>query len=109
MMPGLAVVSIVALSGAFVPQPSWLAKGTFVVVGILLSNARIYRFYGTMRGLAFAIAALPLHVLSQGVAAIALCAGWVLRDTLGDRAPDATTQAYAEVGLEMWPPVPRRR
>jgi hypothetical protein len=49
-----------------------------------------------------------LHIFVQIVAAIALCTGWVLRDVFGDVSPDATTQAYSEVGLEIWPPVPRR-
>lgn len=109
MTPALAVVSIVALSGAFLPAPVWPAKGTVALLGILLINLPVYRFYATMRGLAFAIAAVPLHLLAQGVAATALCTGWVLRDTVGDLSPDATTQAYAEVGLEIWPPIPRRR
>jgi len=33
---------------------------------------------------------------------------WMLREIFGDPSPDATTQAYSEVGLETWPPVPRR-
>ena len=50
----------------------------------------------------------PLHLVVQIVAALALCAGWFLRDVFGDLSPDATTQAYSEVGLDMWPPVRRR-
>jgi hypothetical protein len=49
-----------------------------------------------------------MHVVIQAIAAVALCMGWLLRDTIGDRLPDATTQAFSEVGLEIWPPVPRR-
>jgi hypothetical protein len=109
MPPALAVVSIVALSGAFLPAPSWVAKGTIAFLGILLANIPVYGFYARSRGLAFAVATVPLHILAQSVAAIALCTGWVLRETVGDRSPDATTQAYAEVGLEIWPPVPRQR
>jgi hypothetical protein len=30
-----------------------------------------------------------------------------LRDAIGDSEPDAITQAYAEVGVNTWPPVPR--
>jgi hypothetical protein len=47
-------------------------------------------------------------LFAQAVAGVALCAGWVLRDVFGDASPDATTQAYSEVGLETWPPVPRK-
>jgi hypothetical protein len=49
-----------------------------------------------------------LHIFAQIVASLALCTGWILRDVFGDASPDATTQAYSEVGLEMWPPVRRR-
>lgn len=109
MPSAMAVVSIVALSGAFLPAPWWLAKGTVVLLGILLANMSVYHFYAKTLGLAFAIVAVPMHLFTQGVAAVALCAGWLLRGTVGDRSPDAATQAYAEVGVERWPPVPKRR
>jgi len=108
MPSALAIVSIVALTGAFLPAPSWMLKGSFALIGILLVNVEVYAFYARTRGLAFAISAVPLHLFVQGVAAVALCTGWVLRETIGDRSPDASTQAYAEIGVEMWPPVPRR-
>ena len=108
MPPALAVVSIVALSGAFLPAPPWFVS-ILALLGVLLANAEVYSFYARKRGLAFAIAAVPVHLIVQGITAVALCTGWVLRDTIGDRSPDATTQAYAEIGVEMWPPVPRRQ
>ena len=109
MTPVLAVATIVALSAAFLPEPSWWLKVSIAVVGVSLANLPVYRFLTRSRGLAFTVAAMPLHLLSQGIAAVALCIGWIQRDIVGDRAPDATTQAYFEVGLETWPPVPRRR
>jgi Glycosyl transferase family 2 len=109
MPPVFAAVSVIALSGAFLPEPSWQAKATIAMVGILVANLPVYRYYAEMRGLAFAICAAPLHFVTQSLAAIALLSGWVLRNTVGDRSPDAATQAYAEVGVEKWPPVPRRR
>jgi glycosyltransferase involved in cell wall biosynthesis len=109
MPSALAVVSIVALSGAFLPEPWLLTKAGIALSGVLAANMRVHRFYARTRGLAFAVGAIPMHLFAQGVAAVALCVGWILRDTVGDRSPDATTQAYAEVGLETWPPVPRRR
>ncbi len=108
MPPAAAVLSVVALSGAFLPAPSWQVQGTVALLGVLLANAGVYSFYARRRGLGFAIAAVPLHLAVQGIAAVALCAGWVLRNTVGDRSPDAATQAYAEIGVEMWPPVPRK-
>jgi hypothetical protein len=68
----------------------------------------VNHFFARARGFGFALACVPLHVLMQTVAAGALCAGWGLRYVFGDVSPDATTQAYSEVGLEIWPPIPRR-
>jgi hypothetical protein len=108
MPSAFAVVSIVALAGAFHPAPSWTVKVGVAIAGILAANFPVYRFYADTRGLAFAISAVPMHLMAQAISALALCVGWFLRDTVGDRSPDAVTQAYAEVGLEKWPPVPRR-
>ena len=78
------------------------------MAALLLTNLPVHRFYVETRGFWFAIVSAPLHIVVQIVAAIALCTGWILRDVFGDVSPDATTQAYSEVGLEIWPPVPRR-
>ena len=105
----LAVVSIVALSGSFRPATSLVSKLTLAVFGVLVVNFPVYEFYRQRRGFLFALSALPLHILAQAVSACALCTGWLLRSTIGDRTPDAATQAWAEIGLESWPPVPKRR
>jgi len=105
----LAVVFMVTLSGAFHTTAWWLPKVTMALFVFVLANSGVYRFYAAARGSIFAISAIPLHLIAQGVSAVALCTGWLLRSVIGDRAPDAATQAYAEVGLDTWPPVPRRR
>ena len=79
------------------------------LVMILLTNLRLQRFSAASRGPMFALAAAPLHVLVEVVSAFALVTGWLLRNLVGDRVPDARTQAFSEVGLELWPPIPRRR
>jgi hypothetical protein len=96
------------LAAAFVTSPHAAAKGGAALLGLLLTNLPMHRFYAGARGLGFAILAAPLHLLVQIVAGVALCTGWILRDVFGDVSPDATTQAYSEVGLQIWPPVPRR-
>lgn len=80
-----------------------------VVHTLTRAELGLFAFWVRRRGLMFAIAATPLHALVKLVAAAGLVAGWFLRTTVGDPAPDAATQAFAEVGVEMWPPVPRRR
>lgn len=106
--PVLAVIGIVAVSAAFVPEPHPATKFVIGLFAIVLANLPIHRFYSRVRGLGFALAAAPLHLFVQLLGGAALCAGWLQRGAIGDSVPDARTQAYAEVGLETWPPVRRR-
>ena len=108
LIPAVALLGTVLLAAAFVPAPLPSAKFGLALAALLLTNLPVHRFYASTRGLWFAILSAPLHVLVQIVAGIALCTGWILRDVFGDVSPNATTQAYSEVGLEIWPPVPRR-
>lgn len=108
LIPGIGIVGSLTLVAAFLPEPRVGIKGAIALGVLLVTNLPVYRFYARARGFGFAIAAVPVHLVVQAVSGIALCAGWVLRDAVGDRLRDATTQAYAEVGLEKWPPVPRR-
>lgn len=97
------------LIAVFVESTLAVALAVLAVVALLAANFRVYRFFAKRRGLTFAVAAAPLHILVQIVATLGRCSGWVLRNAIGDPSPDATTQAFAEVGLEMWPPVPRKQ
>jgi len=108
LIPAVAILGTLMLAAAFVPAPQPSAKIGVALAALFLTNLPVHRFYAETRGLWFAVVSAPLHILVQVVAAIALCTGWVLRDVFGDVSPDATTQAYSEVGLEIWPPVPRR-
>ena len=96
-----------AFTAAFVPQPFWTPLVAITASVVILVNLPVHSFFVSVRGLGFAVAVAPLHLLIQGVAGIGLCTGWLLRDVFGDHPQDATTQAYAEVGVETWPPVRR--
>ena len=109
LAPAIGLLGTLSLLGAFVPPPHATSKWAIALGALVVTNLPIHRFYARTRGLAFAVASAPLHIFAQIIAAVALCTGWILRDLFGDSSPDATTQAYAEVGLEMWPPVRRRR
>jgi hypothetical protein len=96
------------LAAAFLPRPYVSTETALALAAVMLSNISIHRYYANSRGIGFALAATPLHLCVQAVSAVALCTGWIIRDAVGDIVPDATTQAYSEVGLQVWPPVPRR-
>ncbi|HEX9085493.1 MAG TPA: hypothetical protein VF836_12215, partial [Gemmatimonadaceae bacterium] len=108
LTPAVALLATLMLAAAFVPTPRAGAKGGVALLVLLLTNLPVHRFYASARGLGFALLSAPLHTFVQIVAGLALCTGWILRDVFGDVSPDATTQAYSEVGHEIWPPVPRR-
>lgn len=108
MTPAVALLGTLSLAAAFVPSPDAAIKAGIVLGILFLCNLQVHRFYARTRGLTFAAVSVPLHIGAQIIAAVALCTGWLLREIFGDPSPDATTQAYSEVGLETWPPVPRR-
>jgi glycosyltransferase involved in cell wall biosynthesis len=108
LIPAIAIVATLTLAAAFLPSPHSIAKGSIALLVLILSNLPVHRFYARVRGLGFAIVSAPVHIVVQIISAVALCTGWILRDVFGDLTPDATTQAYSEVGLEIWPPVRRR-
>lgn len=109
LAPVFALLCIVLLSAAFLPRPNVLTKLSIVLLAAIALNLPAHLFFGRVRGLAFTIGVVPLHLLMQAIVGLGLCAGWVMRHAVGDRAPDAATQSYAEVGVDTWPPVPRAK
>lgn len=107
LAPAFAMLCFVAFSAAFFPTSNAAVKAAIFVLGAIALNFPAYRFFAKMRGIPFAVLVAPLHLLMQAINGLGLLAGWALRDAIGDREPDAATQAYAEVGVEIWPPVPR--
>lgn len=107
-IPAVVMVAAVMLTAAAGPGHDWMENiaVAFLIGAVMNLPACIY--FWRRRSLGFALLVLPLHMLAQATAVAALTIGWLLRDTIGDRIPDATMQAFAEVGVEMWPPVPRR-
>jgi glycosyltransferase involved in cell wall biosynthesis len=106
----LVWLSLLLVVAAFVWR-SWLvAAWAGVAFAIVLAfNRALYAFFFKTRGLAFAIAVIPLHTLYYINNGFAVLYGWTLHHLFGDPMPDATTQAYAEVGVDMWPPVPAKK
>jgi glycosyltransferase involved in cell wall biosynthesis len=79
-----------------------------LLVPVILLNWAMLRFFWRVRGLGFALAVVPLHLqyyLLNGVSAIV---GLLLHHSVGAPMPDPTVDAFAEVGLQRWPPVPAK-
>jgi glycosyltransferase involved in cell wall biosynthesis len=108
-IPAFVILSTFALSAAFLPNPDWPVKVVSLGAITILVNLQVLRSYARRRGILFTLAAAPVHLFFQAVSTLGLCAGWFMRDAVGDRLPNAAIQAYSEVGLEMWPPIPRQQ
>jgi GT2 family glycosyltransferase len=108
--PTLAALagSAAAFAAARILHMGWIAPLVLSAALLVMADQDVFRFFSRRRGAAFAIAVVPLHIAAQFVAIAGLFAGWVLHHTVGDPAPDATTQAFAEMGVQVWPPVPRK-
>ncbi|MDQ3998132.1 MAG: glycosyltransferase family 2 protein [Gemmatimonadota bacterium] len=79
---------------------------TAVVLRNLLPQ---HRFFMRHSGHAFALAAVPLELLSYLVNGVAVVVGWLSRQLLGEPKPHPRVEAFAEMGVRTWPPVPSRR
>jgi len=86
---------------------SRIAIGCAIVV--LFLNRRLYAFFERARGFWFSVRAIPFHFLYYGLNTLSVLYGWLLHELIGGPAPDPAIEAFAEVGLKTWPPVPTKR
>lgn len=101
---GLALAG--ALAAAALRDPRWLWLAAAGLGFVTLASLPFYRFLARANGVIFAIAAIPLHLLYYLLNGICASAGWLLHHAVGEPAPEAAVQAWAEVGVRRWPPVP---
>ncbi|HUF30744.1 MAG TPA: glycosyltransferase family A protein [Gemmatimonadaceae bacterium] len=88
---------------------AWLLPAALWLLPVLVTNVRLYAFFARIRGMRFALAVIPLNLLYYSLNIVSFTFGWLLHETVGAPRPDPTVEAYAEVGLETWPPVPTKR
>lgn len=102
----LAAITLVL--GAF-RGSLWLAGfGLALLIPVLALNWHLWSYMARLRGIAFAIAIVPLHLMYYALNAVSFLLGLVLHQTVGAPVPNPTTAAYAEVGVQRWPPIPTR-
>lgn len=106
---GLSAMVALAVAGAATRDVRLLGGAAAFCAVALAANAPLLARMARARGVLFAIAAAPLHLLFELVNGFALAAGWFIHHLLGDPRPHPTIEAFAEVGVSTWPPVPARR
>lgn len=75
---------------------------------IFLTNLPLYHFFRRTKGLAFTLAIMPLHYFYYLLNCVSASLGIVLHHVIGEPHPRPSVQAFAEVGVSHWPPVPTR-
>jgi len=79
------------------------------VAGLTVLNVPFYAFAARQRGAARLFSVVPLHFVGSMLVGTARLTDRVLRGLVGEPRPDPAIEAFAEVGLNTWPPVPIRR
>jgi len=88
--------------------PAYLAAIACAVI-MLANNSSLLAFFTRERGIGFALSSVPLDLLYYIVAGVGLFFGWIARQAVGEPTPGAVAEAFAEMGVKRWPPVPVRR
>ena len=106
----LTWLSIPLLLAAWLARrPALLIPAIACVAAVIVNNADQLLFFRRQRSTGFALAAIGLDLVYYLTAGAAVLLGWIARQTLGEPTPDASAEAFAEMAVKRWPPVPVRR
>jgi glycosyltransferase involved in cell wall biosynthesis len=97
------------IGATYAQRLSLLIGASLCVLLVLVNNRAQYGFFARKRGLAVALAAVPFDFLSYFSHGFGIVYGRLLREMIGEPKPHPTVEAFSEVGVRMWPPVPRKR
>jgi hypothetical protein len=101
-----AICTVLACSRHSVPSGLTAAACFGVVVA---NNAARLAYFTHARGVGFAAVSVPLDFLYYLIAGVGVFFGWIARQAIGEPTPGAVAEAYAEMGVKRWPPVPVKR
>ena len=68
----------------------------------------LWSFFARVRGVFFTLGVIPIHLLYYLLNGVSFGLGLFLHQLIGAPTQDPTIEAYAEVGVKRWPPVPSR-
>lgn len=93
---------------AVTQRAGFAAAGLVFVAFVLALNLPLWRFFARVRGLWFTVRVMPAHLLYYLLNGVSFGIGLLLQQLVGPPIPDPTIDAYSEVGVKRWPPVPSR-
>jgi hypothetical protein len=94
---------------AVAARPSLLVAAAVCLLLVVINGRAQHRFFARERGTWFGLRVIPFELLSYLANGLAVTVGWLLRELLGEPTPAPTVEAFSEVGVKMWPPVPAKR
>jgi hypothetical protein len=105
-LPGLSRLLLLALSVR--PKDHLLATlGGVCLLIVIVRGLPLYGFFYRKRGLPFAICGVVLHMIYYLTAAVSVVWGAFLALVVGEPRPAPSVEAFSELNLASWPPVPR--
>ena len=75
----------------------------------LVSCLPICSYVSRRRSLHFALLILPIHLGRLVLTSLGITYNWLSRHIVGEPRPAPAIEAFAEVGVTTWPPIPQRR
>ena len=95
--------------GAIGLRPGVAVAGLSAIAWVMWDNRGLYAWFQKQRGFFFACAVIPLHLLYYVIAGVSVLCGWTVNHVVGEPRPAPSVEAFSELGLETWPPVPVNR
>jgi glycosyltransferase involved in cell wall biosynthesis len=88
-------------------QPRVADVGMAFLLLVVLRGLSLYSFFFRKRGLIFVVSAVVLHLIYYLTAAVSVTWGAILTLVIGEPRPDPAIEAFSELNLTAWPPVPK--
>jgi GT2 family glycosyltransferase len=104
----LVCLGLLLLAISVPPKDHLLATlGALCLLIVIIRGTPLYAFFRRKRGLVFAICGVVLHMIYYLTAAVSVMWGAFLAVLVGEPKPDPSVEAFSELNLAAWPPVPR--
>jgi hypothetical protein len=99
----------VALLGMYERSVRPLLASVACVALVVVNNRAQLAYFRQERGLPFAVATIPVDILYYVVCGLGVGTGWFAKEILGDPRPGPAAEAFSEMAVKRWPPVPVKR
>lgn len=105
----LTAVAFGILPAAIVFRSWWPLLISALCVAVILGlNAGFYRVLLRSAGPVVTLAAAPLLVMFYFASGLSAVSGWLAYALVGAPLPPPDVMAFEEIGVETWPPIPKR-